>query len=116
MKKTSVYDCSIIELDKLDAADKANVESELNALKEMADKADPENMTEDQVVELKAQQEKAMNAAQKLFEKMYEQSQAASGGAGPDMSGMGPDMGAGAGQAADDNFGDDVVDGDFKEV
>ena len=107
--------------DKLDASDKANVEAELNTLKELANKADPENMTEDQVAELKAQQEKAMSAAQKLFEKMYEQSQAAgagAGGAGPDMSqftGAGPDMGA-AGSSSDDTNADDVVDGDFKEV
>ena len=103
--------------DKLDASDKANVEAELNTLKELAEKADPENMTEDQVAELKAQQEKAMSAAQKLFEKMYEQSQAAQGaGAGPDMSqftGAGPDMGAGS---SDGPAADDVVDGDFKEV
>ncbi|MBO4889519.1 MAG: molecular chaperone DnaK [Lachnospiraceae bacterium] len=103
--------------DKLDASDKANVEAELNTLKELAEKADPENMTEDQVAELKAQQEKAMSAAQKLFEKMYEQSQAAQGaGAGPDMSqftGAGPDMGA---QSSDGPAADDVVDGDFKEV
>ena len=105
--------------DKLDASDKANVEAELNTLKELANKADPENMTEDQVAELKAQQEKAMGAAQKLFEKMYEQSQGASAaGAGPDMSqftGAGPDMGS-AGAASDDTNADDVVDGDFKEV
>ncbi|MCR5830569.1 MAG: molecular chaperone DnaK [Lachnospiraceae bacterium] len=103
--------------DKLDASDKANVEAELNTLKELAGKADPENMTEDQVAELKAQQEKAMTAAQKLFEKMYEQSQAAQGaGAGPDMSqftGAGPDMGA---ASSDGPAADDVVDGDFKEV
>ena len=102
--------------DKLDPADKANVETELNALKELAEKADPENMTEEQVVELKAQQEKAMSAAQKLFEKMYEQTQGAQG-AGPDMSGFtgaGPDMGGAS--AGGDNYGDDVVDGDFKEV
>ncbi|MBR4574925.1 MAG: molecular chaperone DnaK [Lachnospiraceae bacterium] len=101
--------------DKLDAADKENVESELKTLKELAEKADPENMTEDQVGELKAQQEKAMAAAQKLFEKMYEQSQ---GTAGPDMSqftgGAGPDMGGA--QSSDGPAPDDVVDGDFKEV
>ena len=98
--------------DKLDAADKANVEAELNTLKEMAEKADPENMTEEQVTDLKAQQEKAMNAAQKLFEKVYEQAQAAgAAGAGPDMGGMGPDMGA-----ANGGFDGDVVDGDFREV
>ncbi len=104
--------------DKLDASDKANVEAELNKLKELAEKADPENMTEDQVGEIKAQQEKAMSAAQKLFEKMYEQAQGAAGGAGPDMSGFagaGPDMGAG--QATSEGpSADDVVDGDYKEV
>ena len=104
--------------DKLDASDKANVEAELKALKELAEKADPENMTEDQVAELKAQQEKAMSAAQKLFEKMYENvQQGAAGGAGPDMGGFagaGPDMGGAAGDAGPS--ADDVVDGDFKEV
>ncbi len=105
--------------DKLDASDKANVEAELNTLKELAEKADPENMTEDQVAELKAQQEKAMSAAQKLFEKMYEQSQAGgAAGAGPDMgsfTGAGPDMGGDA-QGQEGPSADDVVDGDFKEV
>ncbi len=107
--------------DKLDASDKANVEEELKHLKELADKADPENMTEDQVAELKAAQEKAMTAAQKLFEKMYEQAQGAAGaagaaGAGPDMSqftGAGSDAGA---SSSDGPSADDVVDGDFKEV
>ena len=107
--------------DKLDASDKANVEAELKTLKELAEKADPENMTEDQVTQLKAQQEKAMSAAQKLFEKMYEQAQGAGGaaGAGPDMSGFagaGPDMGAAGSAASDGPAPDDVVDGDFKEV
>ncbi len=106
--------------DKLDASDKANVEAELKALKELAEKADPENMTEDQVAELKAQQEKAMSAAQKLFEKMYENvQQGAAGSAGPDMGGFagagaGPDMGGAAGNEGP--AADDVVDGDFKEV
>ena len=105
--------------DKLDASDKENVEAELKALKELAEKADPENMTEDQVTELKAQQEKAMSAAQKLFEKMYEQSQAqGAAGAGPDMSsftGAGSDA-SNASQTSDGPSADDVVDGDFKEV
>ena len=93
--------------DKLDATDRAEVEAELKNLKEMVEKADPENMTEDQVAQLKAEQEKAMNAAQKLFAKMYEQAQGAQAG---------PDMGAGAGAAQDNGYGDDVVDGDYKEV
>ncbi|MBR5765177.1 MAG: Hsp70 family protein, partial [Lachnospiraceae bacterium] len=103
--------------DKLDPSDKANVEAELKNLKDLVEKCDPENMTEDQVVELKAAQEKAMTAAQKLFEKMYEQAQAAQGGAGPDMSNMGgqagPDMGASSGG---ESYDGDVVDGDYKEV
>ncbi|MBQ8969846.1 MAG: molecular chaperone DnaK, partial [Lachnospiraceae bacterium] len=109
--------------DKLDPSDKANVQAEINNLKELANKTEPENMTEEQVVELKAAQEKAMQAAQKLFEKMYEQTQGAGGaaGAGPDMSnmgnmgGMGSDPNAGAG-SQDSSYGDDVVDGDYKEV
>ena len=76
-------------------------------------------MTEDQVGEIKAQQEKAMSAAQKLFEKMYEQAQGAgAAGAGPDMSqftGAGPDMGS-ASAGSEGPAPDDVVDGDFKEV
>ena len=105
--------------DKLDPSDKANVEAELNNLKELANKADAENMTEEQVVELKAAQEKAMQSAQKLFEKMYEQAQGAgAAGAGPDMSNMnmGGGMGGNAGASSDESYGDDVVDGDYKEV
>ena len=96
--------------DKLDANDKTAVEAELNALKELIAKTDAENMTEDQVVELKAAQEKAMQAAQKLFEKVYEQAQ----GANPNMGQAGPDMGQQTAQDA--GYGDDVVDGDYKEV
>ena len=93
-------------------------ETELKNLKDLVEKCDPENMTEDQVVELKAAQEKAMTAAQKLFEKMYEQAQGAQG-AGPDMSNMG-NMGGMGGQGStgsdDGNADGDVVDGDYREV
>ena len=51
-----------------------------------------------------------MNAAQKVFAKVYEQAQAAQGAAGQ----AGPDMGAGAGTGA--GASDDVVDGDYREV
>ena len=103
--------------DKLDASDKAAVEADLNALKALVDGSDPENMTDSQVDEMKAAKEKLMESAQKLFAKLYESQQAAGGaaGAGPDMgAGAGPDMGgAGNGSAP---YGDDVVDGDYKEV
>ena len=92
--------------DKLDANDKAAVEADLSALKELIEKTNPEDMTEAQVADIKAAQEKLMQGAQQLFAKMYEQTQGA--GAGPDM-GATQDMG----QTTTD---DGVVDGDYKEV
>ena len=97
----------------LDAADKSAVEADLNALKALVD-ANPqaENMTDDQVAEMKAAKEKLMESAQKVFAKMYENAQAAQGAAG-----AGPDMGAGAaGGATAGSADDDVVDADYKEV
>lgn len=44
--------------DKLDASDKAAVETDLNALKALVDGSDPENMTDAQVDEIKAAKEK----------------------------------------------------------
>ena len=96
--------------DKIDAADKATVEADLNALKEAINKAPADQMTDAQIDEIKSGKEKLMNSAQKLFAKVYEQAQAAG------QAGTGPDMGAGAGSGAGANYGDDVVDGDFKEV
>ena len=102
--------------DKLDANDKAAVEADLNALKALVEGSDAENMTDSQVDEIKAAKEKLMESAQKLFAKLYEAQQAAGAGA----AGAGPDMGAGAGAdagaAGANPYGDDVVDGDYKEV
>ena len=97
--------------DKLDASDKAAVETDLNALKALVDGSDPENMTDAQVDEIKAAKEKLMESAQKLFAKMYEQTQQAGGQAGPDMN-----MGGGAAGSTDAGNNDDVVDADYKEV
>ena len=100
--------------DKLDSADKSAVEEELKALKEKVEGFDAENASPEQVTELKAAQEKAMGAAQKLFEKMYEQAQAAGAqGAGPDMGGF---DGAASGSADSSSADDDIIDGDFREV
>ncbi len=100
--------------DKLDANDKAAVEAELNALKEAINRAPIDQMTDAQIEDIKAGKEKLMNSAQALFAKMYESAQASGAGA----QGAGPDMGAGpqAGPAPDGFAGDDVVDGDYKEV
>lgn len=99
--------------DKLDAADKAAVEADCKALKELLEKANTDELSDAQIAEIKAGKEKLMESAQKLFTKMYEQAGAAAGaqGAGPQP---GPD--AQAGPAPDGFQGDDVVDGDYKEV
>ena len=73
-------------------------------------------MSDADIAELKAAQEKLTQSAQKVFAKMYEAqaaAQQAAQGAGPDMGGAaGPDMNAGNAAGADD----DVIDADFKEV
>ena len=98
--------------DKIDANDKAAVEADLNALKDLLSQtANAEEMTDSQVADIKAAQEKMMESAQKLFAKMYEQTQQAGGQAGPDMN-----MGGGAAGSADAGNNDDVVDADYKEV
>ncbi len=96
--------------DKLDANDKAAVEADLNALKELLNKTTVDSMTEADVEEIKAAKEKLMTGAQNLFTKMYEQAQASGAGMNPNMGAdMGADMGSGASN-------DDVVDGDYREV
>ncbi len=101
--------------DKLDAADKAEVEADCKALKDILEKINMEDITDAQVAEIKAGTEKLTASAQKVFTKMYEQAGAAAG-----AQGAGPNPGAGAGPQAGpapEGFqGDDVVDGDYKEV
>ena len=98
--------------DKIDANDKTAVEADLNALKDLIAKAPVDNMTDAQVEEIKAGKEKLMQSAQKLFAKVYEQSQASAQGA----AGAGPDMGGAAQGGNEAGYGDDVVDADYKEV
>ena len=100
--------------DKVDASEKAKVQAELDSLKELVEKTNPEELTDADVDALKAGKEKLMEAAQAVFTKMYEQQAQANGGAagaGPDMGNMGGAAGAGAGNASDD-----VVDGDYREI
>ena len=100
--------------DKLDANDKASVESDLNALKDILAKyANTDEIGDAQVAEIKAAQEKMMESAQKLFAKMYE-AQNPQGGAG--QAGPGPDMGGASQGGNEAGYGDDVVDADYKEV
>ncbi len=102
--------------DKISESDKADLEVELNNVKDILERTKDKEMTEDEVSELKAAQEKMMEKAQSLFSKMYESMQGANG-AGPDMSQF---TGAGAGASDDDGSSagaaDDIIDGDFREV
>ena len=94
--------------EQIDAADKSAVEAELTSLKAVLERTkDQPELSDADLDELKAGKEKLMNAAQKVFAKVYEQAQAAQGAAGG-QAGPGPDAGAGA--------ADDVVDGDYREV
>ena len=93
--------------DKLDASLKSQVESDLQALKDLVASTDINNVTPDQTEQLKAKTETLKSSAQQLFSKMYEQQAQAQGGAQ-----AGPDANAGAGSSSSD----DVVDGDYKEV
>ena len=93
--------------DKVDASEKAKVQAELDSLKELVEKTNPEELTDADVDALKAGKEKLMEAAQAVFTKMYEQNAAAGAQAGPTP---------GAGPAPESSANDDVVDGDYKEV
>ncbi len=101
--------------DKVSDSEKAAVEADIQAVKDILEKTKDQEMTDSQLDELKAANEKLMQSAQGVFTKVYEQAQAAGGAAG-----AGPDMGAGfnnAAGAADASAADgDVVDGDYREV
>ena len=97
----------------IDAAEKEKVQAEVDKVKAILERTQPESMSDADIDELKAAKETLMTSAQQVFAKVYEQAQQAAGGA----QGAGPDMGAaGAGSAEQDNGGEDVVDGDFREL
>ena len=98
--------------DKVDASEKEKVQAEIDKVKAILERTQPESMTDADIEELKAAKESLMTNSQQVFAKMYEQAQQAAGGA---QGAAGPDMGA-AGQQTADNGGDDVVDGDFREL
>ncbi|MDD5835005.1 MAG: molecular chaperone DnaK, partial [Treponema berlinense] len=90
--------------DKVDANEKAAVEADLNALKELVDKTTPESMSDSDVEAIKAAKEKLMTGAQNLFAKMYEQAQQAYNASGADN--------AGNAGSSNNTYEGDVVDGD----
>ena len=96
--------------DKIDASEKAGVEADLQAVKDILEKTKDQEMSDSQIDELKAAKEKLTNSAQSLFTKMYENMQQAQQGAAPDMGAADAQGGAEAVAA------DDVVDGDYREI
>ena len=112
--------------DKIAESDKATVQADIDRIKELLQKTNPEAMTEGEVEDIKSAKEKLMADSQSLFQKVYEQAQAAGGaqGAGAGFNGAQGFDGAGMGGAgfnggASGNGGnnnDDVVDADYKEV
>ncbi len=94
----------------LDASEKAAVEEKIASLKAVVERtANQTDISDADIDALKAGREDLMNAAQSLFQKMYEQTQGAAQGAG-----AGPDMGSA--QSGGAGAADDVVDGDYREV
>ena len=96
--------------DKVSESEKASVQTEIDAVKAILERTKDQEMSDSDVADLKAAQEKMMTSAQGVFTKMYESMQGTQGAAGA----AGPDMGAA--QADNSAPEDDVIDGDFREV
>ena len=97
--------------DKVDAGNKATVESDLAELKAVLDRTkDQPDMSDADVDALKSGKEKLMNDSQQLFNAMYQNMQQ-NQQAGGQQAGPNPDMGGQQNGGADD-----VVDGDYREV
>ena len=111
--------------DQIADSDKANVLADIERLKELLNKTNPEVMSDGEVEDIKNAKEKLMADSQALFQKVYEKAQAQGGaqGAGPDMGGFNPNGGfdPNGGNFNEDNSGNnggngDYVDADYKEV
>ena len=94
--------------DKIDENDKTQVQADLEAVKAILERTKDQEMSDDELDELKAAKEKLTNSAQSLFTKMYENMQ--------QTGAENPDMGGAAGADSTSSAADDVVDGDFREV
>ena len=95
--------------DKITEEDKTTVQTEVDALKAVLEKyKETEELTDEQVQEIKDAQEKLMTASQPVFTKMYEQAA---------QEAQAAQQTEGAAEAnADTSKDDDVVDGDYTEV
>jgi molecular chaperone DnaK len=100
--------------DKVSADEKATVEADIKALRDILEKyKDNNDLTDDQVAEIKTANEKLQTSAQQVFTKMYEAAQAAqqaTQNAGADTNATSNDT------SSQSNSDDDIIDADFKEV
>jgi len=93
---------------KVDASEKADVEADLNKLKELVKDMKPETMTDSDVENIKKATDELTQKFYKISEKLYKQQQQAGPQDGPKQDGQnGPQGGAGS---------DNVVNGDAKEI
>lgn len=106
--------------EKISADEKATVENDVKGLRDILAKyKDNDELTDDQVAEIKAAHEKLQTSAQQVFTKMYEQAQKdaqAQGQAGPDMNAGQTAGSTGSANTGSNGGDDDVIDADFKEV
>ena len=99
----------------------SNAITTIKELEDSLNKAPIETITKEQAEEIKKKQEDLMKAAEEVYKKAYEEEmkkQQAAGGGQAGAAGSDPNANAGgnAGGSTQGNPGDDVVDGDFKEV
>ncbi|MBR6898419.1 MAG: molecular chaperone DnaK [Lachnospiraceae bacterium] len=104
--------------DKIPEAEKTQVLADISALKEILERTTPETMTDNDLDELKNKKDDLMKNAQMLFQKVYESAGGAQGGSQGGFNGGqgGFDGGFNGGSSGNGGYGDDVVDGDYKEV
>ena len=102
--------------DKISDSEKSELQTEIDNVKAILERTKDKELSEDEVSELKAAQEKMMEKANGVFSKMYESMQGAAG-AGAGAQGAGPDMSqfTNAGTSGDNGDGDNFA-GDFREV
>ncbi|MCR4782260.1 MAG: molecular chaperone DnaK [Lachnospiraceae bacterium] len=102
--------------DKVSADEKSEVEADIKSLKDLLEKyKDNNDMTDDQVAEIKSAHEKLQTSAQKVFTKMYEAAQAAQQAAGQANS-ADSSSSSNADSSSSSSNEDDIIDADFKEV
>ena len=102
--------------DKVEAGNKATVESDLAELKAVLDRTkDQPDISDADVDALKSGKEKLMNDSHQLFNAMYQNMQQ-NQQAGGQQAGPNPDMGGQQQNGGNGGNADDMVDGDYREV